>query len=115
MARAFLQLVPQLGHLRAERREKKMTPASLRLILKGRCYSFSPCGAVNVSCCPLLPQRQECVSMSAKLKSELVNCSSDELKHLPPSGAPHCPTKPSACVHQHFSYLGFLPPRNLES
>lgn len=44
-----------------------------------------------------------------------MNCYSDELKYLPPSGALHCPTKLSACACCHFSFLGSLRPRNLES
>lgn len=49
MSGAFLQLVPQLSHLRAEWREK-MTGESLRFILKRETLLSFPSGAVNVLC-----------------------------------------------------------------
>lgn len=119
MARAFLQLLPQLGHLRAEWREKWLTTYSF---LKGRGYSLSPqgplmlhafTGRMNSNCWRV---EGVYVWLSKRKRSWLMSCYSDDiLRYLPPSGALHCPTTLSACVHPHFSFPGSLLPRNLES
>lgn len=50
VARALLQLVPQLGHLRAEWRWKMNQESPYFILKKARGYSLFPSGAVNVSC-----------------------------------------------------------------
>lgn len=68
MAGALLQLVPQLGHLRAEWRAKWSRSHCDSFSRKGSGYSLFPWGAVNVSC-----YQREGVSTREK-HNWLMNC-----------------------------------------